>query len=231
MHVYRPANRQAALWLAAILGSILLALATASASRAEEPTEANPNNYQCFGHITAGKPEVGSEEQQVAYDFACDGPITGYQLESNLPLTGFSSAPLVSNLKGEALPDSLSCSGEFPGWALNCVGSTKSAFETIAGQFSIGSKLCAEPRVDPLLTVTYASGTGTYTKATNSVAVTVTQALSGPYDLGRPQGCPGSADSGGTRLDPKPVKASLKSKKAKGKKKKKKGKKKSSAGK
>jgi hypothetical protein len=31
---------------------------------------------------------------------------------------------------------------------------------------------------------------------------TVVQAISGPFELGRPQGCPSSAFSGGTRLNP-----------------------------
>jgi hypothetical protein len=57
------------------------------------------------------------------------------------------------------------------------------------------------------LTVAYASATGTYTKASNSVAVTVTQALAGPFDLGRPHGCPAPRTfPGGTRLNPPAVK-------------------------
>jgi len=34
----------------------------------------------------------------------------------------------------------------------------------------------------------------------------VTQAISGPFDLGRPTGCRPNANSGFTRLNPKPVK-------------------------
>jgi hypothetical protein len=218
LHTQTNAHRQATRWLLAVLGSIAITLVSVPASRAET-VEDNPNNYQCQGHIEAGKPEAGNEEQQVAYTFACDGPITGYQLESSVPVTGFSSNPAVSNFKGEPLTDTFSCSGEFPGWAINCVGATKTPSETISGQFSIGSKICAEPRVDPLLSVTYASGTGTYTKATNSVAVTVTQAISGPFDLGRPHGCPATAQSGGDRLSPKvlekPSHAAKKKKKGK----------------
>ena len=41
----------------------------------------------------------------------------------------------------------------------------------------------------------------------------VTQAISGPFDLGRPSGCPPSAFSGGTRLNPKPVAVVKKTKK------------------
>ena len=56
------------------------------------------------------------------------------------------------------------------------MGATKAGYETITGQFAIGTKLCVEPRVDPLLTVTYA-----YLEKG-----VVTQAISGPFDLGRP---------------------------------------------
>jgi hypothetical protein len=132
----------------------------------------------------------------VAYSFSCNGPITGYQLQSALPLTGFQSAPLVSNAQAQPVSDSFSCNGEFPGYAADCVGAAKAPFETIAGQFAIGSKLCTEPREDPLLTVTYA-----YLEKG-----VVTQAISGPFDLGRPYGCPPSVLGGKTRLTADPVK-------------------------
>ena len=202
MHAINPAHRkQATWWLVALVGfTLAVALAVPAVSRAEE---SNPNNYSCIGNLAAGTPEVGGEEQQVAYKFYCDGPITGYQLQAQVPLTGVVASPLVtSNATGVASTDTFSCSGEVPGYADNCVGATKAGYDTIAGQFSIGSKLCAEPRVDPLLTVTYA-----YLEKG-----VVTQAISGPYDLGRPSGCPPDADSGYTRLNPKPVKLSAKGK-------------------
>ncbi|MGO9819379.1 MAG: hypothetical protein ACLPTJ_01845, partial [Solirubrobacteraceae bacterium] len=204
--------------------SVALLLATPALSHAEEPAavESNPNDYSCHGHISAGKPEAGSEEQQVQYVIACNGPITGYQLQAQIPLTGVQTPPLVTAgasvlgaPTGKPLTDTFSCSGEVPGYAVNCVGSTKTGYETISGQFAVGSKICAEPRVDPLLTVTYA-----YLEKG-----VVTQAISGPFDLGRPSGCPSSAFSGGTRLNPKPVTLSSKGKKD-GKKDGKKGKKK-----
>jgi hypothetical protein len=112
---------------------------------------------------------------------------------------------------GTPLTNSFSCSGEIPGYALNCVGATKTGYETMTGQFAIGSKLCVEPRVDPLLTVTYA-----YLEKG-----VVTQAISGPYDLGRPAGCKPDALSGGNRLNPKAIvkKAAKTAKGKKGKKK------------
>ena len=64
---------------------------------------------------------------------------------------------------------------------------------TFVRQFSIDPKLCDEPRVDPLLTVVY---------ATKSSTGAVTQAIAGPFDLGRPQGCPKSASNGKWRIPP-----------------------------
>jgi hypothetical protein len=194
LHALHPAHRKATWWLVAIVGSTLaLLLATPAISHAEET---NPNNYNCLGSIAAGTPEVGSEEQQVKYTFYCNGPISGYQLQAQVPVTGVQSPPLVSSIPaGTPLTDSFSCSGEIPGYALNCVGASKTGYETITGQFAIGSKLCVEPRVDPLLTVTYA-----YLEKG-----VVTQAISGPYDLGRPTGCKPDALSGGNRLNPKAI--------------------------
>jgi hypothetical protein len=191
LHVIEPAHRKATWWLAAIVGVLALLLATPAISHAEE---SNPNNYSCLGSIAAGEAEEGSEEQQVKYSFYCDGPITGYQLQSQVPVTGIAGQPtLTSNVTSKPLAETFSCSGEVPGYALNCVGLAKAGYETITGQFAIGTKLCKEPRVDPLLTVTYA-----YLEKG-----AVTQAIAGPFDLGRPTGCKPDAFSGGTRLNPK----------------------------
>lgn len=196
MHASHTAHRKPALWLVAIVGCLALLLATPALSHAEE---SNPNNYTCVGNIGAGEVEEGSEEQQVKYQFFCNGPISGYQVESQIPLTGAGAAPLVSTLEagfkeGPALKDTFSCSSEVPGFAVNCVGAAKAGYEIVKGQVAIGTKLCAEPRVDPLLTVTYA-----YLEKG-----AITQAISGPFDLGRPTGCPHDALSGSTRLDPHP---------------------------
>src|SRR6202023_728996 len=110
--------------------------------------KANPNNYNCLGSLTAGTPEAGSDEQQVKYSFYCNGPITGYQVQSQVPVTGIQSPPLVTNAAGTTVADMFACSGELPGWALNCVGAAKLGYETVSGQFAIGAKLCVEPRVD-----------------------------------------------------------------------------------
>lgn len=191
MHVFLSPERRRAWWLGAILSALAISLAAAASSRAEE---GDPNAYGCSGSIAGGHAEPGSEGTAVRYKFSCNGPITGYQLESQIPLVGLEAAPLVSNDKAEPLGETFSCGGEVPGYALNCVGSANAANDEISGQFFIGTKLCKEPREDPLLTVTYA-----YLEKE-----VVTQAISGPFDLGRPVGCPRDGESGATRLSPKP---------------------------
>jgi hypothetical protein len=201
LHASHFAHRTATWWLAAIVGVALL-LASPALSQAEE---SNPNNYNCLGSTAAGQPEAGSDEQQVQYTFYCNGPITGYQVQSQIPVTGVSSPPEVTDLNKTALRDTFSCSGELPGWAANCVGSAKAGYEIITGQFAIGTKLCTEPRVDPLLTVAYA-----YLEKG-----VVTQAISGPYDLGRPKDCKPNAYSGFNRFNPKPLTTKKPAKKGK----------------
>jgi hypothetical protein len=211
LHATSTAHYKARLWLLALVGCLALALALPAIGRAEE---SNPNNLNCIGGIGRGVTEEGSEEQQVAYSFYCNGPITGYQLQAQVPVSGIGAAPLVSSMQagltpGPALKDTFSCSGELPGYALNCVGAAKNGYELVAGQFAIEKKLCVEPRVDPLLTVTYA-----YLEKG-----VITQAISGPFDLGRPKGCPPDAYSGSTRLSPKSIIETKHKKKSKSKKK------------
>jgi hypothetical protein len=217
LHATPTAHPKARLWLlAAIVGCLGLMLAAPAVGQAEE---SNPNNLSCIGGIAKGEPEEGSEEQQVGYHFYCDGPISGYQLQAQVPVSGIGSSVNVNSLAtgakpGPALKDTFSCGGELPGYALNCVGAAKTGYEYVTGQFAIEKKLCVEPRVDPLLTVTYAF----------LEKGVVTQAISGPFDLGRPSGCPPDAFSGSTRLNPKaPIhkkhkKAASKKKKATAKK-------------
>jgi hypothetical protein len=154
---------------------------------------ANPNNYDCGGHIEAGKAQPGDDDTQVQYVFACGGPITGYQIQPQIGDTGFSTDVSVFDIKGSPVTtDAFTCNGDFPGWGINCVGKyTGNQYAKITGTFSIATALCAEPRVDPLLTVVYASA---------DAKGVVTQAISGPFDLGRPHGCPKSAQGGKTRI-------------------------------
>jgi hypothetical protein len=220
-------RRRATWWFTALMGAIALSLASPALGEAATtpapapapapvppstppPVASNPNNYECAGSISAGTSEAGGEGTPVQYKFLCNGQITGYQLQTQLPITGIEGAPLVSSFTNQPLTDTFSCSGTFPGYAVNCVGSsTKEANERVQGQFEIGWKLCTEPRVDALLTVTWA-----YLEKG-----VVTQAISGPFDLGRPLGCPATAQSGKDRLTayqgPEPSKKHKKHKRGK----------------
>lgn len=184
-------------WPTALMAALLASLALSTVAHAAvEEGSGDPNDYACRGGTQAGAPEVGSSEPQVQYTFTCSGPITGYQLQAQVPLTGFQASPLVSDgTSGEPTNDSFSCGGEVPGYAVNCVGSTKVEYEKIVGEFAVGKPVCAEPRVDPLLTVTYA-----YLEKG-----AITQAISGPFDLGRPLHCPVDGYNAGTRLAPREV--------------------------
>jgi hypothetical protein len=172
---------------------LLLAVFALAVSAPLAGASANPNNYDCGGHIEAGKPQPGDDSTQVQYVFACGGPITGYQIQPQISDTGFSTdVSVFDQQKNPVTTDSFTCNGDFPGWGFNCIGKyTGTTYANVVGSFSIDGKLCDEPRVDPLLTVVYASA--------DSKGV-VTQAISGPYDLGRPRGCPKSALGGKTRI-------------------------------
>jgi hypothetical protein len=216
LHASVSLQRRTAVWLTALVGVLALALVGATSSHAEP---GSPNNYECSGSIKGGVAEPGAEGTPVAYAFSCNGPITGYQLQSQIFLGGLQASPVVNNEHAEPTKEAFECGGEVPGFALNCVGTAYAAYDQISGQFYIETKLCAEPREDTLLTVTYA-----YLEKG-----VVTQAISGPFDLGRPLGCPYDAEQHWTRLNPNPKAAvpsttNNKSTKGKGKGKSKKGK-------
>jgi len=192
---------------------LLLAVFALAVSAPLAGASANPNNYDCGGHIEAGKPQPGDDSTQVQYVFACGGPITGYQIQPQISDTGFSTDVSVFDVKGAPIvTDSFTCNGDFPGWGFNCVGKyTGDQYGKITGTFSIDGKLCDEPRVDPLLTVVYASA--------DSKGI-VTQAISGPYDLGRPKGCKPDFYSKYNRFNPAPLPSKKVAKKGKAGKKK-----------
>ncbi len=173
----------------------------------------DPNNYTCDGHVQKGVAEQGVKGTQVEYQFSCDGPITGYQIETEPHLIQFFDQSPVIKLAGvPSTTDTFSCSAFIPGVQINCTGSTAAAFEVVTGQFVITDKSsCTEPRVNPILTVTDASATATLggTKAAPTASASVTQYISGPYDLGRPWGCTGDRYGADTRLGNRPPKIVL----------------------
>jgi hypothetical protein len=179
--------------LAALLvaGASLLLLLSGGTRQAI--ADQNPNNTDCRGHVEKGEPSPDDPSAtQVKYVFACSGPITGYQIQPQIPAQSLDTEvfALDAATKQVVSTDSFSCQGIIPSYGINCTGVYAGKYEIVSGQFSIDPKLCAEPRVDPLLTVVYAARTSTG----------VTQAIAGPFDLGRPHGCPKSAANGKWRI-------------------------------
>jgi hypothetical protein len=196
---------------------------------------ADPNDYTCTGHIGHGSVEQGVPGTQVKYTFSCDGPITSYQIETEPhQIQYYDASPVVEIGTAPAIPstDGFECEGAVPGFALDCVspsGLTGASYggEVITGQFTITGKLQAEPRLDPILTVTDATATATATATpvtvkafgstgsttvTSKVTVTgvsVVDAMSGPFDLGRPDDVAPDRFNGDTRLGGNPPLAVL----------------------
>ncbi len=191
----------------AILSAALVVLLTQSSPA---PAVVNLNNMDCGGHIEKGATaEDDPEATQVRYVFACSGPITGYQIQPNVEVQSMETETFGVDRKtgGPYANDAFSCSGDLPGYGLNCVGfagfldnakrtyDSSKAYSEISGTFAIEGDICAEPRVNPLLTVMTAG------IASNGAP---TQAISGPYDLGRPlrTGCKASRKPTPRRIPP-----------------------------
>ena len=178
------------------LVALAVAIAAAVALNHSAPTsvaDQNPNNTLCKGHIDKGKADPDDPDSGVvSYTFACSQPITGYSVMPDKPATGFETEVFGTDpaTKEVLATDAFSCAGEQPGWGVNCTGADVGSWHPITSTFTIDGDVCAEPRVDPLLVVTYASVT----------AGKATQYIAGPFDLGRPRGCPKSSRNGKTRI-------------------------------
>jgi hypothetical protein len=172
------------------------AIAAAVALNHSAPTsvaDQNPNNTLCKGHIDKGKADPDDPDSGVvSYTFACSQPITGYSVMPDKAATGFETEVFGTDpaTKEVLATDAFSCAGEQPGWGVNCTGADVGSWHPITSSFTIDGDVCAEPRVDPLLLVTFA----------NVAAGKAAQYIAGPFDLGRPRGCPKSARNGKVRI-------------------------------
>ena len=178
-----------AVLIAAIAAAVLL-----NHSAPQSIADSNPNNTICKGHITKGAADPDDPDSGVIeYTFACSQPITGYSVLPDKPSTSFETEVFGTDpaTKDVLATDAFSCNGEQPGWGVNCTGANVGNWHPITSKFTIDGDVCAEPRVDPLLVVTYASADS---------KGKVTQYIAGPYDLGRPRGCKASKNSGKTRI-------------------------------
>ncbi len=181
-----------ALFVLAALAILAIGLGRSSSA----PAATNPNNYDCRGGIEKGEVDAETGETEVRYIFACNGPITGFQVQPQIEATGYDTEVFGQDAvtkQVDGANDAFSCNGDIPGYGINCVGKYKGGYDRVEGKFTIDGDICTEPRVDPLLTVTY---------ATTNAAGAVVQSISGPYDLGRPRksGCKATKFSGKTRI-------------------------------
>ncbi len=219
-----PARRRLAATLAVIaagagLATIVPALAGADSTQpvttggtgasGTTGATADPNDYTCAGQLRKGAAESGTPGTQVQYRFSCNGPITGYQIETEPHPILYADASPTLALNDASTADNFECQGITPGYAINCVGQSTAASEVVTGQFSIAGSLTSEPQVDAILTVTEAtapSTTVTSASKTSPVTVTptVTQYISGPFDLGRPVDIKHDQFSSDTRLGSTP---------------------------
>jgi hypothetical protein len=178
-----------AVLIAAIAAAVML-----NHSAPQSIADSNPNNTICKGHINKGDADPDDPDSGVvSYTFACSQPITGYSVLPDKPSTGFETEVFGTDpaTKEVLATDAFSCNGEQPGWGVNCTGANVGNWHPITSTFTIDGDVCAEPRVDPLLVVTYASADS---------KGKVTQYIAGPFDLGRPRGCKATNKSGKTRI-------------------------------
>jgi hypothetical protein len=179
--------------------AVLVALAAATAlllgrGATPAPADLNPSNMLCKGSIAKGKPDPDDATAGVVdYRFACSQPITGYSVLPDHQATAYETEVFGTDPKTKEVigADAFSCNGDLPGWGVNCTGATTGNWDVVSAKFDIDGDVCTEPRVDPLIVVTY---------ATKTSSGSVVQYIAGPFDLGRPRGCPKSARGGKTRL-------------------------------
>lgn len=175
--------------LAVLLLASLAAWQAGSATGQTAPEAAGPafDNTTCNGSVKKGEADpTDPDTSAVAYTFYCDNPILGYSIitapERQVQAVETEVFPV--DAKGNAIgSDSFSCNGTFPGWGINCVGptggGTNGPGHIVKGVFYVDRDICAEPRIDPVYTVTYA----TISKGQPVMAI------AGPFGMGRPRGC------------------------------------------
>jgi hypothetical protein len=163
--------------VAAVTAAAALLLTTS----APAPAETNPSNMLCKGSITKGSADPDDPASGVVnYTFACSGPLTGYSLVLNRAANHYETEIFATDVKTkEVIPtDAFSCTGDIPGFGVNCTGTYGGNWNPISGAYSIDGTVCREPRPHPQLIATY---------ATKNSAGNVQQYIAGPFDLGRPK--------------------------------------------
>ena len=157
------------------------------------PRAASAATLACSGHVNPGTPS-DDFENPIDYRFACAGRIVSYMIVTDREIDSFDTEIEVHDTAGAIIPaDGFACEGDFPGFGVGCLG-TYGANGVVTGTMSLSlRKPCDEPRVDPKLVVVAES----IDPNTNEPLKRSNGSMAGPFDLGRPRGCPKSSVLGG----------------------------------
>jgi hypothetical protein len=157
------------------------------------PRAASAATLACSGHVNPGTPS-DDFENPIDYRFACAGRIVSYMIVTDREIDSFDTEIEVHDTAGAIIPaDGFACEGDFPGFGVGCLG-TYGANGVVTGTMSLSQrKPCDEPRVDPKLVVVAES----IDPNTNEPLKRSNGSMAGPFDLGRPRGCPKSSVLGG----------------------------------
>jgi hypothetical protein len=162
---------------------LLTAIALSQAGAASAAT------LTCRGHTQVG---TASEDfdHPLDYSFGCTGRIVGFMIVANHEISGFTNDVTVHDLAGALIPaDGFQCEGDIPGEGFGCVGSYATN-GIVQGTFDVSEReACAEPRINATLVVV----AETLDTVTGAPKKTSTGSMGGPFDLGRPHGCPKSS--------------------------------------
>jgi hypothetical protein len=147
------------------------------------PESAEPqDNFSCRGH-TAKAEDSTADAPRLQYSFGCSSKIIGYFLVFDQEVRGFEAEVPVRDVKGEVTSEQFACEGVIPASGFGCFGTYAAGGRSVVSHVDLDRDVCVEPRVGTrLIVVTSAKGN-----------------TAGPFDLGRPQGCPKSSRLKGLR--------------------------------
>lgn len=172
---------------------VLLLAGLVALALAAVPGDASAANLTCRGHTSLGQ-VTEDADNPLDYRFACTGRIVGYTLISDRELDYFDPELEVTDAAGTVVPtDSFGCEGDIPGFGINCLG-VYGTNRLVTGHVSVAEQApCTEPRPRVQLVVV----AETVDAVTGKPAKTSKGESAGPFDLGRPRGCPASSELAG----------------------------------
>ena len=171
-----------------------------------QTTAASAATVTCRGHTQTGT--VSEDfDHPLDYSFGCTGRIVGFMIVTNHEISGFTNDVEVHDGTGALVPaDGFQCEGDIPGEGFGCVGSYTTN-GLVKGTFDVSERdACAEPRIDATLVVV----AETLDVVTGAPKKTSTGSMGGPFDLGRPHGCPKSSIINGLLAELELVRSLLK---------------------